>query len=317
MSGQELSYHAYGEPFAITCGDPGLERRLRRFFSPAAVSSAAAPTREEALHIEFVEERFPDSDVDHRDFSYEVLADRFLMNYKKHPIVEIPMNQKKALVRYDPRWIDTVPALVDSLVVEAPMLVLLSWFSMPYLHGAAVSYQDQGYILIGEQGAGKSTMAYACSRLGFSFHAEDYVFVKSVDNRLILSGQPGSLKLCEATVSFFPHIAGNPRVRQPDGEIKIDVLSEVSLEKRRMEADLRGVILLSKDRGTGRDEIKQEIEPDELYSMMIDDIIFDPEGLARRHEKMYRAISQKLVGVIPMKNDPEKRAALLMEMIFR
>jgi hypothetical protein len=317
MNGSKLRYHAYGEPFEIKCGDPGLEGRLRRFLSPDAVFPNAVSSQTDALHIEFVEERFPDSDVDYRDFSYEILDDRFLMNYKKHPVVEIPMNERKARVRYDPRWIETVPSLVESLVIEAPMLVLLSWFSMPYLHGAAVSYRDQGYILIGEQGAGKSTLAYTCCLLGLSFHAEDYVFVNSVDDRLILYGQPVSLKLCEDTVSFFPHIADNPRVNQPDGEVKIDVLSEVSLEKRLMEAELRGIILLSKDLDAGRDEIEQEIEPDVLYSMIIDDIVFDPAGLARRHEKLYRAVSQKLVGVIPMKNDPEKRAELLMEMISR
>jgi len=303
---------AYGEPFVLTCGDPGLAERLDRFFGPGA-----GPSKADDLAIEFVEEPHPDPDVNYRDFSYEVSSDRFVMTCKERPCVEILETSRSARVLYDPRWLKAVPHLVDTFIIEAPMLVLLSWFSMPYLHGAAVSFEDKGYVLIGVQGSGKSTLAYASCRLGFSLLAEDHVFVKRTGDGLTLHGQPNSMKLCEDAVSYFPHISGFPRLRQPDGEMKIDVLSDVSRERRRFEAKLRGVVYLTKEHRSGKQPGVERISPEDLFTVMIDDLVFDPRGLARRHEAVYRTVSKMLVGVISMNIGPEKRAELLMEMISR
>jgi hypothetical protein len=233
-------------------------------------------------------------------------------------VVEIRPDRRTVRVNFDPRWIENIPDLVDSLVIEAPVLVLLSWFSMPYLHGAALSYGDRGVILVGEQGSGKSTTAYACSRLGFSFHAEDYVFVRREGDDLFLVGNPLTLKLCEDTVTFFPHIAPFKRVRQPDGEVKIDVLPTLTTDQRRSKARLNGIVLLSKERQTEEVTTRHSlISSEALYSFMLQDLLFDAEGLEQRHGSIYRELSHMLSGVIPFTDRPEKRAELLLEMISR
>jgi hypothetical protein len=299
-------FSAYGEAFCLLYNNPALEDRLSRFFHPGSFSSL-----DHVLTIEFVEDKFSNTVVNYQDFYYEIQDTGFFMNCRTQNCVEILNDRRRALVRYDPRWLSTSPFVADSFLIEAPMLVLLSWYSMPYIHGAALSYQNQGFILIGEQNSGKSTLSYACSLLGFSFSAEDYVFVKSIENNLILQGQPNSLKLCEDTIPYFPHIAGCPRVLQPDGEVKIDVISEVKREQRQSTAPLKGVFLLSRNQLT----MNTQISPDALYTLILKDLIFDPAGLERRHEYIYRQISDLLIGEIPMKDTPEKRAQLLLEMI--
>lgn len=308
-----MTLSAYGELFLIRCPEVKIRERLRRFFAPSPPKTPHGPSSLFRLEMEFRESSYPTPAIEFGEFRDTVFEDRFVMLWNDHPCVEIGKDMSKAIIRYDPRWPRTSPGVVDTFLIEAPLLVLLSWYSMPYVHGAAISRENRGFVLIGEQGTGKSTLAYAASRLGCSFIAEDYVFVRDTGDILTLHGQPNTLKLCKEAATFYPDIDRLPRIVQPNGEEKIDVLPTLEPKLLATEADLAGVILLSRD----RDAERNRPGPEEIYSSITGDLVFDPEGLASRHEEAYRKVAGLLVGVLPMTDEPAKRARLVMEMIDR
>jgi hypothetical protein len=65
---------------------------------------------------------------------------------------------------------------VQTHFLEHPALFIVCRDRPVTLHAAAVVYNGRCVLLTGRQGAGKSTLAYACVRAGFGLLAEDIVF---------------------------------------------------------------------------------------------------------------------------------------------
>lgn len=91
------------------------------------------------------------------------------------------------------------------------------------LHAAAVIHQSRCVLLTGADGAGKSTLAYACLRAGFQLLAEDIVFARAPESPLEVWGNPWNIHLLPDAVRFFPELANAPRVQQLNGETKFRI----------------------------------------------------------------------------------------------
>jgi hypothetical protein len=114
--------------------------------------------------------------------------------------------------------------LVRSCFIECLGLFLVCEHRRATLHAAAVVHNGRCVLLTGEQGAGKSTLAYACVRAGFSLVAEDIVFAEREGAAMRAWGCPWAIHLLPDAVRFFPELDRAPRVAQMNGECKIEVL---------------------------------------------------------------------------------------------
>jgi hypothetical protein len=59
-----------------------------------------------------------------------------------------------------------------------PIVELLRLSGMFYLHGALVSREDRAFLLLGEGGAGKSTLAAALSTSGWKLSGDDNLLLQ-------------------------------------------------------------------------------------------------------------------------------------------
>lgn len=91
------------------------------------------------------------------------------------------------------------------------------------LHGALVSRNGSGVMLAGDSFAGKSTLAYACARTGWTYVSDDAAcFARERPNRFA-AGDPYSIRFRPDAPTLFPELACRlPSVR-PNGKIAIEI----------------------------------------------------------------------------------------------
>jgi hypothetical protein len=94
------------------------------------------------------------------------------------------------------------------------------------LHAACAGRQGRGLLLIGDSGAGKSTMALACALAGMQMLAEDSVFV--TPDTLLATGVPNFLHVQRDTLRFVEgptraQLLRSPRIRRRSGVTKLEV----------------------------------------------------------------------------------------------
>jgi hypothetical protein len=106
--------------------------------------------------------------------------------------------------------------------LEALTLTALDSLAFTPLHAACVARNGKGVLLCGDSGAGKTSLAYACAKAGWTFVSDDAVhFVSGRDGTVV--GNPWRAHLRPSSVALFPELAGAPRVAQMNGKEALGV----------------------------------------------------------------------------------------------
>jgi hypothetical protein len=98
------------------------------------------------------------------------------------------------------------------------------------LHGALVSRSGAGVMLAGDSFAGKSTLAYACARTGWTYVSDDAAYFVRERRDRYAAGEPHSIRFRPDAPTLFPELAAHlPGVR-PNGKLAIEICtSELDL----------------------------------------------------------------------------------------
>jgi hypothetical protein len=107
--------------------------------------------------------------------------------------------------------------------LEASAYVLIVSAYLAGVHSACVEWQGKGVLLAGESGAGKSSMAYACARAGWTYISDDASYLMRDSDSLEIIGNPFSIRLRESAASLFPEFAGSAITSHPYGKKTIEV----------------------------------------------------------------------------------------------
>jgi hypothetical protein len=93
------------------------------------------------------------------------------------------------------------------------------------MHGALVARNGMGVMLTGESFAGKSTLAYACARAGWTYISDDLAYlVREKDDRRAV-GDPHTIRFRPDAPQFFPELADRLPTVRPNGKIAIELLT--------------------------------------------------------------------------------------------
>ncbi len=115
------------------------------------------------------------------------------------------------------------PLLRYRFLTAAGMLV--EQRSLAPLHGALIVKNGRGVMLCGESLAGKSTLAYAACRQGWTYVTDDGVaLVRGRADRYAV-GDYLSLRLRESARGLFPELAERLAVVRPNGKVAIEILT--------------------------------------------------------------------------------------------
>jgi HPr Serine kinase C-terminal domain len=113
--------------------------------------------------------------------------------------------------------------------LEGAALSLLAMNHVTPLHAACVALKGRGVLLCGESGAGKSSLAYACARDGWTYVADDATYlVREYMGRYVV-GNPNQIRFRPSAISLFPELEGKGITPRAAGKPSIEAAtSELS-----------------------------------------------------------------------------------------
>jgi len=126
-------------------------------------------------------------------------------------------------------WV-TAPVAADYPVLRyrflmPTVLMLLQQRSLATIHSALIARNGRGVVLFGESNSGKSTLAYACARAGWTFIADDATYLLRNEPARRAIGASHSVHFRHDAHEFFPELAGRAPGVRPNGKVGIEVFT--------------------------------------------------------------------------------------------
>jgi hypothetical protein len=107
--------------------------------------------------------------------------------------------------------------------LEPLAYVLIAARYLTFTHSACVALKGRGVLLCGDSGAGKTCLAFACARKGWTFLSGDATaIVRGRDDYRIL-GRPFEIRFRETARRLFPELERYPRAIRPNGKDDIEI----------------------------------------------------------------------------------------------
>ena len=91
------------------------------------------------------------------------------------------------------------------------------------VHGALVMRQGTGVMFCGDSSAGKSTLAYACARSGWTYVSDDGAFLVRDRADRYAVGDPHSIRFRPDAGELFPELAVHVPTVRPNGRMALEV----------------------------------------------------------------------------------------------
>lgn len=110
--------------------------------------------------------------------------------------------------------------------LESSALCLLGQTYLVAIHAACVKSKNRGVLLCGDSGAGKSSLAYACARRGWTFVADDASSLVRGKQDLTIVGNPHQIRFREAGATLFPELRQQRLSPRGTGEFAIELATE-------------------------------------------------------------------------------------------
>lgn len=107
--------------------------------------------------------------------------------------------------------------------LEGTAWVLLTCLYLTPVHGACVTLDGSGVLLLGDGGAGKSSLSYACARHGWTFLSDDSSnLVRGRGGRAVI-GNPYQMRFRDSAVDLFPELRDQRVSARLSGELSIEL----------------------------------------------------------------------------------------------
>jgi HPr Serine kinase C-terminal domain len=92
--------------------------------------------------------------------------------------------------------------------LEACALALLAASHVTPIHAACVERRGCGVLLCGDSGAGKSSLAFACARDGWTYIADDACYLIDGGKENLVTGNSYQIRFRPTAAELFPELAG-------------------------------------------------------------------------------------------------------------
>jgi len=155
------------------------------------------------------------------------------------------------------------------------------------MHAACVEKNGVGVLLWGPSGMGKSTLAYACARAGWTFVADDATILPQNRVDCAVTGKPHQARFRENAPSLFPELDGYATRARATGKLSIEVpMNTLPGIRTAVRCAVNRMVFLDRGKPGGLERIGVETA---LEQMMQNSHSYSPETTAR-HEKALRRL---------------------------
>ena len=125
-------------------------------------------------------------------------------------------------------------------ILEAAALCMLAAIHATPLHAACITVAGQGMLLCGNSGAGKSSLAFAGARSGWTFTCDDASYLPLDRSDRMVIGNCHQIRLRDSGTLLFPELegrcitpraVGKPSIEVPTADLPGLVISESAIVK--------------------------------------------------------------------------------------
>lgn len=107
--------------------------------------------------------------------------------------------------------------------LEPLVYTMLGALYLTPIHAACIAWNDSGILLCGDTGAGKTSLAYACARRGWTYVADDasHLLRPGLDRRIL--GRPHQIRFRSTAALLFPELAAFSPVQRANGKFDLEI----------------------------------------------------------------------------------------------
>ena len=128
------------------------------------------------------------------------------------------------------------------------MKMLVHRFLAP-VHGAFIARNGVGILLCGDSFAGKSTLAYACARAGWTYLTDDGTFLVRARTDRYAVANPYYTHLRVDAPALFPELKGHTPAVRPNGKTGIEVSTTALAITTAEASSIKHVVFLNRSAG--------------------------------------------------------------------
>ena len=136
--------------------------------------------------------------------------------------VHCDLNSGFAFGWVTPQTLTSTPYL-RYYIIEAAVYAMLSAMRAAPLHAACVSLNGYGMLLCGDSGAGKSSLAFAGARSGWTFTCDDASYLPFYRTDRMIVGNCHQFRLRDSGPQLFPELEGRSITPRATGKPSIEV----------------------------------------------------------------------------------------------
>jgi hypothetical protein len=107
--------------------------------------------------------------------------------------------------------------------LEPLVYLMLDALYFAPVHAACIAFDGRAFVLCGPTGAGKTSLAYACARHGWTYLADDATHLLRRCAERIVTGRPHRIRFRHSARSLFPELSAYAPIERPNGKLDIEV----------------------------------------------------------------------------------------------
>lgn len=124
------------------------------------------------------------------------------------------------------------------------------------MHAACVAWDGRAIVLCGDSGAGKTSLAYACARRGWTFLSDDATHIVRGRSDRAVVGRPYRIRFRESARQIFPELNQFFPERRPNGKFDIEVETSALRIPVAPESNASHLVFLDQQRGANQPRLK-------------------------------------------------------------
>lgn len=133
-------------------------------------------------------------------------GDSFLFCFRDNGVFIVDCVRKEGLGYMKQPVTMSMLEQIFRIVFMPSFFYLLQAYGIFALHASAVAWNNQGILLAGSSGQGKTTLLLQLLRAGFDYMADDTVFLQDTGNIPAMLSFPAPAKISAHTLEFFPEL---------------------------------------------------------------------------------------------------------------